>query len=243
MRILVFFCFLILVSCVNKEKVAPKDKSKPELNIIQDSTNLLIVQEETSSARSGQASYALNNQIYDNQFSISEDIIFVEGDIINITDTISTYDVGIFRGKWLKGHFEKHEFLIPSFCVINTEALKIPKLQLFDIIQKNENTISYRDEINNTFSSHEEIIFKNINDIEVIYFLTKAIYERENNKFPLSIEKEGKMNDYLEISFVETKEGLEALELKWLFDGGDLIISFKKIPTGGVMVIIDESFG
>lgn len=245
MRVSYIFCFLIFISCANREKVSSNNKTEVESEMKIDSTSSTITQEETivaTPSRDGKQYYALNNQLYTSQKSPIEDVIFEKAAIINILDTIETYNVGVFRGKWLKGYHEKKEFLIPSFCVISVKEMTIPNFKLLEIIEENKDKISYTSSVTDTFSSHEEIVFNKINEIEVAYFLIKAIYERENNIFPLDIEQEGRINDFLEVSFIKENKSLVALSLKWLFEGGDLVIKFNK-NKNGVQVTVDESFG
>lgn len=159
---------------------------------------------------------------------------------IRVVDVLGEVINGVFKGQWMRVLDEGGNTLyIPSFFLLN--SLNIDTFIMDSIVNKNIDKILYFENSEDYFFNKQKIVFKGFDSIGQIYYLLKRICEQVNNKFPYKIHKKGSVNNFLNIYYERNEEGLSSLELKWMFDGGDLLISFMKIDLN-IVVNIEEDF-
>tara|TARA_B110000902_G_scaffold255398_1_gene320701 strand:- start:64 stop:801 length:738 start_codon:yes stop_codon:yes gene_type:complete len=240
-RIILILIFFSILSCkketkkhqsIDDKQIIINEVKKKDLEVVEKHITLLDSKNN-------------NHTVLFNNFFL--DTVFTKKHLtsntlkIKITDTLGNATLGIFRGKWMKTIDNLgNSFFIPNFFLMN--SLDVDTLNIDYVVSHNLQKIDYRENTNEYFTNNEEIIFKNFNSIESIYFLIKSMYEQTNNKFPTRIAGKKKTNLGLSIDYKINKEELSFLELNWFFDGGELLISFRKIGLN-IIVNINEDFG
>jgi hypothetical protein len=240
-RIILILIFFSILSCkketkkhqsIDDKQIIINEVKKKDLEVVEKHITLL-------DSNNNNHTVLINNFFLDTVFTKKH--LTSNTLKIKITDTLGNVTLGIFRGKWMKTIDNLgNSFFIPNFFLTN--SLDVDTLNIDYVVSHNLQKIDYRENTNEYFTNSEEIIFKNFNSIESIYFLIKSMYEQTNNKFPISITGKKKTNLGLSIDYKINKEELSFLELNWFFDGGELLISFRKIGLN-IIVNINEDFG